>query len=544
MEISVNSDAPLLIKTEGGEHTVQYKGRFLYSKKSPSSSVSTLISSITSFENTLFVFASPVLGYGLPFIISHLHSSSYLLIVEYDNALASLFEKTGHNWKSKNIQYLHSSNIGEIIKEVYISTSFNFKKCNLIRASGGYALYQDFYNNLFQNLEHEISNFWKNKITLIAMGHLYAKNIFKNIVNVLLNSQRTRVYALKKSYIDKPILVLGAGPSLDESYEFIQKNRNSLFLLAVDVSLPALLSLSIVPDAILLLEGQHWVEASFLASSAKDIVLFSDITSNPHMFHIMKGNIFLYGSNYAKLEFLKNIQDIFSNIPFFDSVGSVGLLAIQIALFISKGGVPIFHTGLDFSHSYGFSHAKGSSPWNNLMINNNRLKSLYPAESIFSDRVTKFLGKENKEVFSTPILQSYANLYKRLFSHFNNIFDIAKHGLVLRKITSEEVAQKHIEDFFKRKHTSDLSFIGINIETMPLINYLKNEKEKLETLKNMLIGVVAFDMDEFSSILKSSDYLYSHFPDSNSKIAEISFLKRIRIEIEVFYKIINICEGM
>ena len=74
----------------------------------------------------------------------------------------------------------------EIIKKLDEVASFNFKKCTLIRASGGYALYQDFYDKLFQNIDYEVSNFWKNKITLIAMGRLYAKNIFKNIVNILL----------------------------------------------------------------------------------------------------------------------------------------------------------------------------------------------------------------------------------------------------------------------------------------------------------------------------------------------------------------------
>ena len=56
----------------------------------------------------------------------------------------------------------------------------------------------------------------------------------------------------------------------------------------------------------------------------------------------------------------------------------------------------------------------------------------------------------------------------------------------------------------------------------------------------MLIGVEAFDEMRFSSILKTSDYLYSHFPDFSFNRLEISFLKRIRIEIEAFYKIIGI----
>ena len=541
METYVDSDVPHFLQTESEELTVQYKGRFLYSKRTPSYSVESLISSISSFEETLFVFASPVLGYGLSSLISQLHSSSFLFIVECDVALANIFEKLEKKWQKENVQYIHSSSMLQIIKKIDEVASFNFKKCTLIRASGGYALYQDFYNNLFYNIEHEISIFWKNRITLIAMGRLYAKNIFKNIINILLDEKK-RIYVLKKSYVNKPILVIGAGPSLDESYEFIKKNRDRLFLLAVDVALPSLSSVAIAPDAVLLLEGQYWVETAFLASANRDVALFSDITSNPHVFKIMRGSIFFYGSDYAKMQFLNDMHEAFFNIPFFDSVGSVGLLAIQIALFISKEKVPIFHTGLDFSKSFGFSHAKGSSLWHNLMINNNRLKSLYPSENVFPTAMLTLNGKNGKKVFSTPILESYANLYKKLFSHLNNIFDIASSGIVLKEFICEEVAQKYIEDFYKSEHSEIIS-TNNEIEKKTLLEYLKKEKEKLETLKNMLIGVEAFDEMKFSSILKTSDYLYSHFPDFSFNSLDISFLKRVRIEIEVFYKIITIAKN-
>ncbi len=542
MGTSIDSDTPLLFETEGGEYTVQYKGRFLYSKRSPSSSIESLISSISSFEDTLFIFASPLLGYGLSSLVLRLQSSSFLFIVEYDDLLAKLFEETPHKWEKENVQYFHSSNMLEIIKKLDEVASFNFKKCTLIRASGGYALYQDFYDKLFQNIDYEVSNFWKNKITLIAMGRLYAKNIFKNIVNILLE-KRKRIYSLQKSYIDKPILVLGAGPSLDKSYDFIKKNRSRIFLLAVDVALPSLPSLSIIPDAVLLLEGQYWVETAFLASSNRNVALFSDITSNPHVANIMTGNIFLYGSNYAKMQFLNDIKDVFFKLPFFDSLGSVGLLAIQIALFISKKDVPIFHTGLDFSKSTGFSHSKGSSNWCNLMISNNRLKTLYPCENVFLNGMIRLVGKNKEKIFSTPILQSYANIYKRLFSHLPHVFDIAKNGVFLKEVTTEELAQKYIEDFFIRKD-DDLILSNNEIDRKPIMEYLKKEKEKLERLKNMLIGLEDFNEEIFLSILKTSDYLYSHFPDGLLPLSNISFLKRIRIEGETFYKIISVYENI
>ena len=125
METSIDSNVPHLLKTECGELTVQYKDRFLYSKRTPSYTIESLISSISSFEKTLFIFASPVLGYGISSIIPRLHSSSFLFIIECDSALAKLFEKTGHDFHKENVQYLYSSNILEIIKKINEITSFN-----------------------------------------------------------------------------------------------------------------------------------------------------------------------------------------------------------------------------------------------------------------------------------------------------------------------------------------------------------------------------------------------------------------------------------
>ena len=81
------------------------------------------------------------------------------------------------------------------------------------------------------------------------------------------------------------------------------------------------------------------------------------------------------------------------------------------------------------------------------------------------------------------------------------------------------------------------------LDTLKLKKLLLKETEKLHTLKKMLTGDMPFDLDIASNILKSSNYLYIHFPDytdfSTLKIQDISFLKRIRIELEFFLKIIN-----
>ena len=75
-------------------------------------------------------------------------------------------------------------------------------------------------------------------------------------------------------------------------------------------------------------------------------------------------------------------------------------------------------------------------------------------------------------------------------------------------------------------------------------NFLKKEKESLVRLKELLVhGENVFPPpspnlnEEIKSLLATRDYLYLHFPDSHKKnFSDLSFLKRVRTEIEFFLK--------
>jgi len=568
---------PRVEETQGGA-TVFYKSRYLYSKRQPRKQIETVVASFLSSERTLFIFASPVLGYGVPQLINTLHPSSFLLLIEYDEFLGTLFEDSF--WKKFNTYLINASNVSHsnstsnnfipngptscmlnftparnatylctkdkqaVVEKIRSLTGFNFKRIEMIRGSAGFSLYEDFYANLLHLLEEEMSCFWKNRITLIEMARLYSRNIFKWMRQISEDTKRFKI--LPKNSVEKPILVIGAGPSLDSSLSFIKENREQFFLLAVDVALPTLSSMEVEADAVVLLEGQYWIESAFLQSKYRKIPLFASITSNPHVFNILQSEVFFYSIEFAPIAFLKNFTNTFPNIYSFSPLASVGLLALQLALFIAKNGVPIFHTGLDFSYSQGFSHARSSMHPQNITIGCSRLKGLY-CSSLFPLGCQKVKGKNDKFFWSTPILGSYACIYKREFLHYKNIFDIGKTGLILRDYVLKEA---EVEGFLKslkqnKAKATTLNYTRqeetLNIEKVE--SFLSKEKEKLTIIKNMLTGIDEWNSKIFANIIKSCDYLYLHFPDyptlKDENMFQPSFLKRIRIEVEYFLKVLR-----
>ena len=69
------------------------------------------------------------------------------------------------------------------------------------------------------------------------------------------------------------------------------------------------------------------------------------------------------------------------------------------------------------------------------------------------------------------------------------------------------------------------------------------EKEKLIKLRQ---GLTTGNLDkkQLFALLESMDYLYLHFPDGHKASLEISFLKRVRAEIDFFLKDITLGENL
>ena len=138
------------------------------------------------------------------------------------------------------------------------------------------------------------------------------------------------------------------------------------------------------------------------------------------------------------------------------------------------------------------------------------------------------------------MLLTYANLYKQHFSNTKNIFDISSSGLVLRDsfLTFKELQQ--ILDSFICKNKNILpKKEALNPQNIAEL-FLK-EQQNLHKIKNALIGRDKITPNYMLELLKQMDYLYLHFPDypflDDKEMLSLSFLKRVRIEVEYFLKL-------
>ncbi len=539
-------EKPELVSTDSG-FSVFYQNKYLYSKRNPKKSILSIIDKTTVLEQTLVLCISPILGYGLEELLAKTPENSIILTVEKDQALMDLFLQSidENKLSNKKFIYLKTNSIANFLEEIEPEIiNKQIRRMIKIDFSGGANLNKEFYNELTDKTGEFISRYWINRLTLIQFGRNYARNFFKNFSSIAKSSKTKNAPEftfINLNSIKKPILVIGAGPSLDHSLKFIEKNQNMFFILAVDAA--SGIYPKIKPDAIAILESQYWIQRAFIGLANSKIPLLMDLTTNPKIAYATGGKVALFYTEYIKNDFFRKI-DQKQLLPIkMTPMGSVGLSALELADKLAAPGIPIFHTGLDFSWGAGLSHTKASYQAKELMSSNSKLNNLYSNFTPSSVTCEKLIGKNQDEVFTTPNLKSYAEIYKAVFSKKNNFFDIGNSGILINSnIISLEQAEE-ILTYFYRNNKIEESQVFTNSyseKKEAITNFLNEEKSKLIELKDSFTGKKEFNEKRVEDLLIDSPYLYLHFPDySNAIKLEQNFLRRLRIEIEYFLKTLS-----
>lgn len=542
-----NLQKPCLIETRQG-FSVLYNNRLLYSKYSPTASIEKLIDKLTIQENTLVLCYAPVLFYGFEKLLEKLPENSFALAIETDEILFdfSLTYESNISKKYKNkYAYCFSNDVNTFCKifddEIYFKLG-NFRRTITIDFSGATQIKPIQYQTFTKLADDFINTFWKNRITLVKMGRLYAKNIFKNLVKNAFSKP------LSEKSINQPVLVLGAGTSIDKVVPFIQQESDRLYILAVDAVVISLLKHGIIPDKIIAVESQLANEKAFIGLANSKLPVIADLTSRRNILNITKGEINFFLSEYAKTNFLNNLKSkkIISKI--IPPLGSVGLAAVEIALHLrASENIPIFFAGLDFCYDVCKTHCNDAPHIRNIFDNHNRLKTMENPASSFKNGAFSCIGKDGIQRITDNALFGYAKLFSARYSMKKNLYDIGDVGM---DIGSRYATPEEMINFVRNFHSTDATNESINelndtnpskIENSSLINKTKNyyndELNSLYEIRNILSGKIKSDDKHLENLLINREYLFLHFPDAHLGLRlESSFLKRIRAEIDFFIK--------
>lgn len=587
-----SNNEPCLIPARQG-NTVQFQSKFLYSKYDPSKTIISDISNRQFLPGTLVLCFSPCLFYGIDELMEKLPENCVALGIECDKTLHEFTKKFADEARRKTKVYANDDTQNKSTLKQFIYVPYEdivhipellntrnahfsdgtslpekgvLRRCVAINFSAGVSFHADFYASLEFSCSNAISLFWKNRMTLTKFGRKYSRNLIRNLATHALFG-----ISFKKLYntVTKPILVCGAGESVENTAKKLLCARNDFYVIAADAAFATLTAFGIVPDAVVCEEAQVAIAPAFIGfknienmADKRSVTVFAGISSWHGIYQEIGKNARLayFSTKYDDTKFFSSLAETDFFPPEMQPLGSVGLTATEIALRLRKNDdVPIFISGLDFSYSIGKTHAKNAPAHIRSLFSANRITPIenYNAAfglgcEIFQTENTEKSGNSGKKFATSVALKGYAEIFSRFFYGRKNLFDCRETGLSLRLEKKDLDGEK---DFFTaeekdRKNAlpnlsaNDKSENGEENLKTEICHWLKNEISALENLREILIGKTKIPADninnEIMKILDCREYLYLHFPDGFLAQTNPSFLKRVRAEIDFFIKDLSV----
>ncbi|EPF27407.1 hypothetical protein HMPREF1221_00213 [Treponema socranskii subsp. paredis ATCC 35535] len=564
--LTENDDGnPRPVQTEGGL-SVLYKDRYLYSKYAPEKSVKRTVLSKSVAPGTLVLACSPVLCLCLAELCASLPENCFVLGCEFDTALYDFSLKyippSIPNFamlspeELPNLPFMLTSRRAETKSGALLPPAGTFRRVLRADFSAGTQFFPQYYAALTEAAENAVMRFWKNRVTLIKFGRRFSKNLFRNIARI---SRSVPIESLAQS-VEKPIIVFGAGESMEKTGRSIRNVQSAFYIVAADAALAPLFRLGIEPDAVVCEEAQSLIAPFFLGANGKRFRVFAGITSWPKLFDLCGADICYFSPHYDDTVFFDSLVARRILPQVMPPLGSVGLTATKIALMLRKTEeVPVFVTGLDFSYRAGTTHARGTEAHTARLASSFKTAPAANYDAAFSPFMQKIIGKGDIPFFTSPALFSYAQTFRAYFSESPNLFDAGTTGIDLgipQKGADELIREsgntagvKDEKDSARKDADEKAVYAEKTIaegtafskrKALSVRNFYEEEERELERLKNILSSGQNMSEKERSAeiekLLASREYLYLHFPDGLKASLDLSFLKRVRAEIDFFIK--------
>ncbi len=519
-------EEPLLRQTAQGP-TLSWRGIQFYPSADPMEYARRKARVFSCAPKTLVFVPSVGLGHGLTELVQKLPEGCAVLCIEVFQEVMGTAVRPGLP-RDPRLIIVRTDDPAAAAAALQRLGPGRFRRVTELPLSAGYRLAPELYARIRRGLEHELKRYWQNRLTMIALGNLQVRNL---IANLPLLAQATDFSAFST---DMPVVVAGAGPSLEETMPALARLRERFLLVAVDTALPCLMTLGIHPDVVIALEAQAANLKDFVPGLAQETLLACDLSSFPVAARLAAGRLCFFSSVFAPLRIFERMEAAGLRPKAIPALGSVGVAGVHAALRLTRGEV--FLTGLDFAFSKGRTHARGSPPHLRMLTDGTRISpvGLDAYRAIAGRPLVRAASKDGDRVLTDTVLQSYRDsLEAEAEGAVGRIADCGAWGLDLgiRRIPVNELEERLAVGRSSRARLQKDCTRRYRVEALPA--FLASEGRLLErvieeTSRYTSQGSVI--PDELRLLLSEVDYSWVHFPDEPDAASPgPGFLARVRV---------------
>jgi hypothetical protein len=391
LQIIVNAKGSYSAKVSYFDYTTQ-KDSTLYvcSRVDPILEGDTWAENEYSEEKTLFIIYGLGLGYHINALAQRLKPNQKIIAMEVCTALYTELQQYDNKCIEKlksnaQIECVISDQMTELIKV------FN----RLSDKDTHFSIYQPMVKLIPKSLHRVreiIEDYMVNTRTIVRDQEYILQNCEYNET-----CDYQEIDSFKKTYTDKPIVVVSAGPSLDNTIHILRQVQDKVYIFSTGRVLKALINRQIRVDLFCIIDA-HYLATYPQIQGLEDLSIpFVFLNSaNYKTVECYKGPKYMA---YGNTRYVEKKQEIAQQL---ESNGSVAIATIDLA--IKLGGNPIILLGQDLAYTNMKSHANDAR-----------------AEEIMKLPNIKQVKNQNGEYISTApgLLSIKHGLEKKIAKHPN-----------------------------------------------------------------------------------------------------------------------------
>ena len=514
-----------LLQSKGGLN-VQFNTKFLYSEYDPENSAVkgavAVVKDLRIIPHTLYIIPSPALWYGVPEIISKLEGET-VIAVECDPGLYDIAAAREHN-----LPLFPNNRIS--VNELKALPGWPFRRVQYLPLNSGYRFQKEAYSSLHTILSEQLMEYWRNRMTLAHMIPLWTRNLFKNLPEIQnaipLNALRT----------EKPVILAGAGESLEQLREMIAGIREEYYILAIDTALPYFCEAGIQPDAVIAVDGQFYNFLDFVGDAVcPDMKLIADVTSYPGILRRFHGRTYVFMTDFWETSLVARMKRFIPDmLPAF---GSVGIAGLEIAQRITSNS--IFVCGLDFSFSLGKTHARGTTYGKYAERKLSRLSPIPAVKSQLVRGLTTVTTENGTSRLTDAALSGYCTLAANWPFDRSRIFTLSRSSRSIGlQFGTLQHGKSHAVD--SPQSMNNTPSAGISEVT----TFSRNENRLLTNLYNAAFDILQNGetqrrLNLFMEKLEECDYAALHITDMAPSKPHPTQLKRLLMALSLYIRTIS-----
>jgi len=286
------------------------------------------------------------------------------------------------------------------------------------------------YQNMIETVMRQLTIRWNQLRTDITNAEVAFANSIKNLSQHKLGSE---IMALQGIFKDKPLILVGAGPSLDESISFLKSAQNRAIIAVVNSAYRAVVKQGIVPDITIAVDPHEGTFRGYQGMDTSQPVLISTFLVYPEVPKLFPKRVFPLSSYNFLMTIIRRVLNL-PEEPGIVGDGTVSSTVVNLAAFM--GCNEIFLVGQDMAvKSDGQIHTKDS------------FYSDDNSNKIDTSKCRWIPGNHGELVPVEEKLFAYLRIFENQVSHYTHIkfYNLARTGSRIHGVpylSSEQATEK------------------------------------------------------------------------------------------------------